>query len=299
MPVHFGSNFNVVLSEFRSVIGNWRLRTWLLSFLLIAAIFYLQYSHILFCEAIGFSSFKPISQKVYVSPSIPGRDHAAILQMIKNGEKRISDFWGAKQGKATIIVCGKAEEYERFCNTDDGAGCSLGTFYGSSFVVLNFHGINTDVISHEICHDELFQRLGWYKTTFQIPQWFNEGLSMMLDYRFVNDSGELRRYHRYLREWKLRTRPPAKRIALEEIESLKGFFDGDDRHVTLAYLTAATEVSYWLLIVGKSGLLEWTQKMKSENFNAYHKIESHHLNKNTGSLPPNPIRRLSLQRPVD
>ena len=42
------------------------------------------------------------------------------------------------------------------------------------------------MIAHELCHDELFARLGWWRVKRQIPQWFNEGLALMVDYRFSN-----------------------------------------------------------------------------------------------------------------
>ncbi|WP_332368176.1 hypothetical protein [Spirosoma telluris] len=48
--------------------------------------------------------------------------------------------------------------------------------WGASYLILGPDGNNTDVIAHELCHDELFARLGWWRVKRQIPQWFNEGL---------------------------------------------------------------------------------------------------------------------------
>lgn len=268
---------------------------------LVITLLYLQYSHIFFCETIRFSAFVKTGKNLYVSKWIPMEDHQDIKGMLESAENRITGFWGDRKGTPVLIVCARPEEYERYCHSKEGAGCSLGTFYGSSFIVLNLHGLNTDVISHEMCHNELFERLGWRKTTFSVPQWFNEGLAMMLDHRFVNTSDSALRYRRYLREWKLRTLPPAKRLTLGEISSLNGFFNGDSRHVTLAYLTAASEVSYWLMIVGNQGLEEWLEAFsKGGSFSdSYYGTEISYAARRGIPPPANPIRRLGLQRPSE
>lgn len=257
----------------------------------------LQYNHIIFCEAIGLSSFKEIEAGVFVSEEIPVENHAFISETLSKARERVAGFWGKKTGDAVIIVCATPGEYEKYCHSREGAGCSLGTLYGSSFIVLNLHGINTDVISHEMSHNELFKRLGWRKTTFGVPQWFNEGLSMMLDYRFVNAADSVERFRGYIREWQIRTVPPAKRLSLEEISSLNGFFNGDSRHVALAYLTAASEVSYWLMVVGRQGLSQWLETMRNGgSFTSYHEIER--LRRRPAAQPgyDNPVRHTTIQR---
>ncbi len=271
-----------------------------LLFLLLLIALYLQYSHVIYCEAIGLSSFKEIEKDVFVSREIPAGNHAFISETLSRAGERVAGFWGEKKGKAVVIVCATASEYERYCHSREGAGCSLGTLYGSSFIVLNLHGINTDVISHEMSHNELFGRLGWKKTTFDVPQWFNEGLSMMLDYRFVNARDSLERFRGYLREWRIRTVPPAKKLSLEEISSLNDFFNGDSRHVALAYLTAASEVSYWLMIVGRQGFREWLDLFSSKgDFASYHEIERIYRQRLPAPVHDNPIRYLGRQRPAE
>lgn len=269
-----------------------------MSMLLVAL--YLQYSHIIYCETIGLSSFKEIEAGVFVSREIPAGNHAFISETLSKARERVIGFWGEKKGDAVIIVCATPGEYERYCHSREGAGCSLGTLYGSSFIVLNLHGINADVISHEMSHNELFGRLGWRKTTFEVPQWFNEGLSMMLDYRFVNARDSAERFRGYVREWQVRTVPPAKKLSLEEISSLNGFFNGDDRHVALAYITAASEVSYWLMIVGRQGFREWLNLFgNGGDFTSYHEIERIYRQQQPLPAHNNPIRYLGGHQPAE
>ncbi len=268
--------------------------------LLLLAAFYLQYGHIIYCETIGLSSFKEIEKGVFVSTEIPAENHTFVSETLSRARERITGFWGEKKGEAVVIVCGTSAEYEKYCHSREGAGCSLGTLYGSSFIVLNLHGINADVISHEMSHNELFGRLGWRKTTFTVPQWFNEGLSMMLDYRFVNARDSLERFQGYLREWQIRTIPPAKKLSLEEISSLNGFFNGDSRHVALAYITAASEVSYWLMIVGRQGFSEWLDLFSSKgDFTTYYEIERSYRQQQPALTYENPIRYLGRHRPAE
>ncbi len=272
----------------------------LLLFLLLLGALYLQYSHIIYCETIGLSSFKEIEKGVFVSGEIPAENHVHISETLSRARERIAGFWGEKKGEAIVIVCGTGAEYEKYCHSREGAGCSLGTLYGSSFIVLNLYGVNTDVISHEMSHNELFSRLGWRKITFEVPQWFNEGLSMMLDYRFVNAGDSLERFQGYLREWRIRTTPPAKKLSLEEISSLNGFFNGDSRHVALAYLTAASEVSYWLMIVGRQGFREWLDLFGSKgDFTTYYEMERIYRRQQPAPTRDNPIRSLGRHRPAE
>lgn len=276
-----------------------RLKTFVLMLLMMLVVLgFSQYRHILFCELVPYSSFHKLSDNIYVSPHIPTEHYFRIKLMLHVADRRISRFWGEKKGNARIIICSQAREYEKYCHSRDGAGCSLGTIYGNSFIVLSYQDMTTDVAAHEMCHIELFERLGWKSTTFDIPQWFNEGLSMMLDHRFVRATDSISRYEQYLKAWQLRTVPPARRLTLTEISSLKGFFDGDERHVALAYLTAATEVSFWMKNVGRQGLAQFLKKIESgAGFEAYLQTELEMTADSHGPRPVSPIRELEKQRP--
>lgn len=153
----------------------------------------------------------------------------------------------------------------RYCSHHEGAGCSIGTPWGSSYIVLNADGLNTDVVAHELCHAELFERLGWWTTTRQIPQWFNEGLALMVDYRFVASTDSLQRYQDYAEECLYLSRGGQFEPSLEEISTMRGFFKHDDAYVMLAYMTAGREVSRWLSKVGKTKVAELTHQIKQGN----------------------------------
>jgi len=208
--------------------------------------YFVLFPQVWYCQWIDFSGFKKVNQHLYISAKTPQRHLDKTNESIKEARQRITRLWGVPQGNAVVILCESTEEYYQYCHSSEGAGCSIGTPWGTSFIILNLDGLNVDVIAHEMCHDELFTRLGWWTTTRQIPQWFNEGLALMVDERFVSTTDSIQRYQAYKEACLSVSRGGQMVLDLDEISSMKGFFDGNETHVILAYMTAGTEVSRWL-----------------------------------------------------
>lgn len=197
--------------------------------------------------------------RVYANQSATVSQQRTFQQHVATARDRIGRFWGNRQGQATLIYCPRQADYEQYCAGGEGAGCSIGTPWGAAYLILGPDGNNADVIAHELCHDELFARLGWWQVKRQIPQWFNEGLALMVDYRFSNPS-----------IWEqpdsLSSSPPpwdalspvphAPRpmLKLTDLETTRDFFGGDYDHTMLAYQTAADEVARWLTVVGRASV---------------------------------------------
>lgn len=212
--------------------------------------YYVLFPHLWHCQWIGYSDFKKVRPNFYISPTTSPKHLQKANQSIQEAHKRIAELWGKPVGDATIILCESIEQYHRYCNSDEGAGCSIGTPWGASFIVLNLNGLNTDVIAHEMCHDELFTRLGWWKTMREIPQWFNEGLALMVDYRFVSATDSVQRHLDYKDECAYVSNGGQTVLSLNEISSFHSFFNGGENQVMLAYMTSGMEVSRWLAVVG-------------------------------------------------
>jgi len=226
----------------------------LIGIFLAVASYYFLYSHIFYCQTIAFSSFEKVNERLYVSPQIDASQRERMEVAVGQARQRIDVFWGKSVGQATLILCGNPEEYQKYCHSSEGAGCSLGTPWGDSYLVLNPYGLNVDVVSHEMCHNELFTRLGWWITTTEVPQWFNEGLALMLDRRFVPETDPMKRYLSYKDEWLYLTHGAQEVLELQDLKSMGGFFRGNQRRVMLAYMSAGMEVSYWLLLTGPKSI---------------------------------------------
>lgn len=196
-------------------------------------------------------------QKVYVHDDATPQQQQQLVRHVQIARNRVQRFWGTRRGQAILIYCPSQADYEQYCDGGEGAGCSLGLPWGASYLILGPEGNNADVIAHELCHDELFTRLGWWTVKRQIPQWFNEGLALMVDYRFSQpavweqpdslqkNSPDPEEALSYL------ARPMLK---LTNLETTREFFGGDYTHTMLAYQTAASEVAHWLSVVGKAGV---------------------------------------------
>lgn len=254
--------------------------------------YYFLYSHIFYCQTISFSDFQKVDARLYVSAGIDKVQRQQMDASITKARRRVADFWGKARGNATLILCSNPDEYQKYCHSSEGAGCSLGTPWGDSYIVLNPYGLNEDVISHEMCHDELFMRLGWWKATTQTPQWFNEGLALMLDRRFVSETDPQLRYLSYKDEWLYLTHGAQEVLELNSLKSMKGFFGGNQRHVMLAYMTAGMEVSYWLMLLGPGNVRVLLDAVAQGNdfTNTYERMKK--VGEVQGHVPPSayPLR---------
>ena len=236
------------------------LRYGLFALLALPVGFFLLYPQLIRCLWIDHSSaFRLLEHvpQVYMHRATAPQQRWQLQQHIARARHRIQQFWGNQQGKAILIYCPDQADYEQFCAGGEGAGCSIGLPWGASYLVLGPDGNNTDVIAHELCHDELFARLGWWQVKRQVPQWFNEGLALMVDYRFSSpvswEQADSVRTDRIPRpETGAVARHPL--LKLSDIETTRDFFGGSYSHTMLAYRTAANEVTRWLTVVGRAGV---------------------------------------------
>ncbi len=261
--------------------GNVLLRTGLLLLISLPIGFLLLTPPLVRCLWISRSaSYHPLAgaQRIYIHQAATPRQENQLRQHVLTARNRIAWFWGARRGEATLIYCPNQHDYEQYCDGGEGAGCSLGLPWGDSYLILGPDGNNADVIAHELCHDELFARLGWWRVKRQIPQWFNEGLALMVDYRFSKPAlwnTPRRTGKRTPEEAQAAPFPTRRMMKLSELETTRDFFGGDYMHTMLAYQTAASEVAHWLSVVGRAGIPALTDAVATgKNFNdTYRQLE--------------------------
>lgn len=242
----------------------------------------LLYPHLLRCMLVSRSGdFRTLTdgsatQPLYVSTSATARQRTLFQQHVRNARQRIRQFWGGpSQGRAILIYCPRQTDYARYCAGGEGAGCSLGTPWGDAYLVLGPDGNSVDVIAHELCHDELFARLGWWRVKRQIPQWYNEGLALLVDYRFSSPDLWEQPDRAAGTEPLERRRGFSPMLPLADLETTSDFFGGDYDRVMLAYQTAADEVARWVQQVGRAGVPALARAVAGgEPFaNAYRRLE--------------------------
>ncbi len=208
--------------------------------------------HIAYAKYITFHRY---SDSLYASVSLSVADQTLLRENYLVASKRISEFWGKKKGKAAVFYCNDATVYRRFCRSQKGSGCSIITPFGS-WIILNTGGMNQDVLAHEMCHDELATRAGWWASRTKIPKWKDEGLALQLDDRFVTASDSIQRYINYKAELQRFSMNNQVTIPLEHLQTEKQFFGGDPVYTQLAYLISATEIARLISLKGRKQTIE-------------------------------------------
>lgn len=200
-------------------------------------------------------SFHQLSDKIYSSEKLTKKKQRLLQKQYRIASSRISDFWGNKIGKSSVFYCSDVAIYRRLCQSPKGSGCSVITPFGS-WIILNYNGMSEDVIAHEMCHDELSSRMGWWKSKTQLPKWLDEGLALQLDHRFVSSTDSIQRYIDYKAELQQFSMGDQLEIPLDNLQTEEEFFGGDPVYTQLAYLISATEVARLISVKGKNELIQ-------------------------------------------
>lgn len=232
----------------------------LLAIIILSLIFTSLFPQFIRCFFVVYDNFEEIKPMVFVEKGLSEYQKNSLINNVALAKKRIQNFWGKQDGQAKIIFCKNSETYQKYAKTNESAGFSIGTPLGS-WIILNKDGQNVDVIAHEMCHDELMTKLGWWKTQQQIPTWFDEGLALMLDYRFVNTQDSIQRYIDYQAELNYLSPIPT---PLRELETQKDFFGESEAFTKIAYFTSAVAVSKKISVKGKKEIFRIIEKTKKE-----------------------------------
>jgi hypothetical protein len=235
----------------------------LISFLAMVVLgFLLIYPQVIRCYTIGLTGrFNVQGNSIYISEGSSSGETDSLVILLKAANQRLSGFWGNKLSEPTIIFCHTDELYRQYGSTNGSPANYFGTPLGT-YVVISPQGLNIDVISHEMCHAELTHRIGWLTMSREIPQWFNEGIALMVDYRYPG-KGIVNTYQSYLQKWQQSSLKGQIQISLQDLETVEAFYKGDVFWVNLAYLRSGLAVSGWLEKVGQPGLLQFTQSLQN------------------------------------
>lgn len=194
-----------------------------------------------------------------MSPGTPAKSVVKHKEVIGQAIERLEKFWGEMKSNPVLILCQNRDEFKLY-GSDLGTPAMIQMTPFGSYIVIQPEGINVDVISHELCHAELLKRVGWYHKITKVPAWFDEGLALMLDYRYPDAKGHS--YEDYQTKWEKYTQKGKKTIPLEELTYIHDFFCGDNYRTYLAYLIAGREVKRWLQKVEKEGVLQFIQELR-------------------------------------
>lgn len=205
------------------------------------------------CLNVDSQKMKQIAPRIYVTPQMPTVLQDCLLTCLTTAQKRVEQFFGTQQAKPVIIAGHNIETIRYFGAPNARTGLTHLAITGA-YIVLEPEGINSDVLAHELCHAELLERIGWCSRTFQLPAWFDEGLAMLVDYRFPHAE----------EEWHILTHNGTYAPDLQSLSTNREFFS-NPHHTYLNYLTARHEVKQWYQERGQAGLLAFCRCMAAGN----------------------------------
>ncbi|WP_421763801.1 hypothetical protein [Ekhidna sp.] len=170
---------------------------------------------------------------IYFRSHVNANERAELKSLIDEAEKRVAAFWDKKLASPKFIYCDTDEDYLRFGApflTPAAAVMHIG-----SYVVISSDGMDLDIISHELSHTELFERIGLINRSLKIPVWFDEGLAMQVDHRSYYSWDTLKALSNNYRH-------------LPNVKSMKdyaSFGTGTRDEIMMNYRTAKYEVHKW------------------------------------------------------
>jgi len=194
--------------------------------------------HALACKFIRYSGYQEIAPNTFASASFNNKQNKILLSIINSGKSRVNITFGNMVSSPRVIIAATEDEASEFGS--NAYGNALISPLGQC-IVFGPKGQNVDVIAHEYTHAEVHFRVGWLNHYLNIPIWFNEGISLLVDFRepYLIDNIELTK---------------------EEINSVKNkgeeFFS--DKHVLKNYQAARVIVDS----IDKSQLYDNLEKIK-------------------------------------
>jgi hypothetical protein len=181
---------------------------------------------------IDYSDFKK-DGRLYFNELTPQSKIDSLKFLINNASIRIANFWGSKTSNPKFVYCLKEADFKKYCYNPAVPAVTytkLGTV-----IVLSADGMDLDIIAHEFSHAEFYERIGFYKKTFKIPTWFDEGLAMQSDYRDYYFDDTLKS-----KSDNFKNLPNIKNF-----KSAGEFLAGSHEQVMLNYMTAKHEIKNW------------------------------------------------------
>lgn len=184
------------------------------------------------CLLIDFYGFEK-EDGIYFREGVSRKKRDEIKTTIKLAEERVANFWGQKTSNPKFIYCDSDTDYLKFGTpflTPAAAIMHIG-----SYVVISKDGVDIDIMSHELSHTELFERIGIINRATKIPVWFDEGLAMQVDHRSYYSIDTLRSL----------TNNFENMIDVKVLVDYPSFGGGSREEVMMNYRTAKYEVSHW------------------------------------------------------
>ncbi|WNS43311.1 hypothetical protein [Paenibacillus sp. MMS20-IR301] len=205
-----------------------------ISLLIISLIAYAKPVH---AALVNYSAMVELSPDIYIEPDLSQDIKEELLHYVDRSRDKLEAVFGGRSSEPCLILALSAKQLDKYAENPTGQ-----TYYlpWRNYIVIGPDGFNENVISHELTHAELRERL---HNRNVVPVWFDEGLASMVDGRFakLTTPGETKEQDAGL-------------AGLEPLDTHEAFNYGT-AEAWKNYITACSEVTRWYSIAGQDGLL--------------------------------------------
>ncbi len=198
------------------------------------------------CALIEFSGLETLPNGTRIPTSSSNTERQLILELETQAQTRIENMFGAPRAKPLVVFL--KNPAMMFTFTSNGYGSTH--FVGPRVcVIIGPDGTNVDVVTHELLHAELFERVGLWRRFSEIPAWFDEGLAMQVDFRSRYDSSQIV--------------DATELDSLRTLWSMDQFNAGNDDEITRHYARSKQAVAQWLEKIGRSNLYSRLERIRA------------------------------------
>lgn len=205
-----------------------------------------------------------LTPKVYVNKEMSIAHREQFTGVVAEARRKITDFYGGTFSQPEILACSTEE-----CFAAIGGGKPRGVNLSKSKLILSPRGLTVPILTHEWSHAELRTRMdAKFDGIFgmnSIPTWFDEGLAVVVSEEPTHSE----------KVWDLVVAQKMATPRLEDLATLKDWnkaarqfgdvdcASGVPGKIHVVYATAGHEVRNWYRRVGREGLLNLIEKIKS------------------------------------
>jgi len=204
------------------------------------------------CAVIGLADMKALPDGALVQPNTSEVQQREFSVLQNQAKARIKSMFGTPIARPIVVFIKDTKAFWPFTLPTIGGAYFIGP---RACLILGPNGQNVDVISHELMHAELFERVGALRRLIEIPMWFDEGLGMQVDYRSRYNWGKQQRGN--------------STAFIRQFKSFHQFHQVNEQQHVQNYAAAKVEVAQWLNVVGMQTLYEHLKLVSDgENFEA-------------------------------
>jgi SpoVK/Ycf46/Vps4 family AAA+-type ATPase len=166
-------------------------------------------------------------------------------QLVTDSRARIQQTFGSLQSKPLVVFFDEPDTFWPFRPNEYGST----NFIGSKVcVIVGSKGQNIDVLSHELMHAEIADRVGYWRRFTQLPVWFDEGLAMQVDYR---------------PDYNLPESASSKADDVKSLRTASDFFAANDATLTKNYASAKVVVKKWVADIGFANVYSQLDRVRA------------------------------------